>query len=143
MSDDDYEDAGGQVFGESFNDRNRAQTAAGDEYTDDPRTEEGKWNNKIRNLSRTEHMTFSDIKQTADQITNYLNLNPYTFVFAYMIVNFTGEDPINKDMLTSIEKKLKKNSIEHQPFKDIMNLSDVIRYAFLIRETSDKIQVLV
>lgn len=134
MSDDeDYE--GGQVFAESFKDRERAQGGAGEEYGEDPKTPEGKWNIKIKALSRAEGMKFTDIKQTADQIKNYLNLNPYTFVLAYKIVNFKGDDPIDSAKLKEMKTKIEKGNtpIEKEPFSNFMELSDLIRYAYLIR----------
>ena len=136
---DDY-DVGGQVFGVSYSDYNRAQGAFGEEYTENPKTEEGKWNIKVRTLARIEGVKFEDVKDMANQIGKYLNLNPYTFVLAYKIVNLKGDKPINKEMLMKIKIKINTETtpIEKEPLSNIMTLSDVIRYAYLIRATSDR-----
>lgn len=137
MDDDDEDYVGGQVFGTSFRDRERAQGGVGELDNEDPKTPEGKWNIKVKVLARKEGMKFEDVKDMANQIGKYLNLNPYTFVFAYKIVNLRGDKPIDNvklnDMKTKIEKEF--TPIEPELFSNIMNLSDVIRYAYLIRTT--------
>jgi hypothetical protein len=132
---DDEDNEGGQVLAGSFKDRERAQGGVGEEYTEDAKTPEGKWNIKVKALSKAEGMKFIDIKQTADQIKNYLNLNPYTFVLAYKIVNFTGDNPIDAGKLKDMKTKIDKGNtpIEKEPFSNFMELSDLIRYAYLIR----------
>ena len=139
---DDEDNANGQIYGASFKDRERAQGRAGEEASEDQTTPEGKWNMRVMTLTVKEKIKFEDVKDMANQVDNdkYLNLNPYTFVFAYMIVNFTGSDPINKAKLTTVKNKITDeiSPIEKQPFLNFMNLSDVIRYAFLIRAIKDK-----
>ena len=136
---DDEEYVGGQVFGESFNDRNRAQGGVGENFEFEPKTEEGRWNIKVMVLTNQEKMKFSVVKDIANQIDKYLNLNPYTFVLAYKIVNFKGDEPIDTTKLKEIKTKIEKgNTIEEEPFSNFMKISDVIRYAYLIRATYDK-----
>ncbi len=137
---DDEDNANGQVFAGSFKDRERAQGGVGEEYGEDPRTPEGKWNIKVKALTRKEGMKFEDVKDMANQIDKYLNLNPYVFVFAYKVVNKNGVELIDKIKLKDIKTKIERgNSPEKELFSEIMNLSDVIRYAFLIRSTYDKV----
>lgn len=136
---DNEDDDGGQVFGMSWNDRNRAQGAVGEEYGEDPRTAEGKWNIKIKSLTRKEGMKFDEVKNMANQIDNYLNLNPYAFVLAYKIVNLRDDEPIDIEKLKEMKTKIDKTvAPDKEPFSNIMSLSDVIRYAYLIRATNDK-----
>ena len=142
MSDDENEyEVPGQIYGESFNDRNRAQGARGEGMEENPQSKEGQWNIKIKTLAIREELDFIAIKEVADQIPNFLNLNPYTFVFAYKIVKLNGNEPIDKTKLKSVVQKIEKenSTIEpKKPFRDIMTQQDVIRYAFLIRKTIAK-----
>lgn len=142
MSDDEDEyQVGGQIFGESFNDRLRAQGARGEGMEENVQTKEGQWNIKMKSLATREKLDVSAIKEVADQIPNFLNLNPYTFVFAYKIVKLNGNEPIDKIKLKSVVQKLEKENttIEpKKPFNEIMTQQDIIRYAFLIRNTITK-----
>ena len=79
MSDDENEyEVPGQIYGESFNDRNRAQGARGEGMEENPQSKEGQWNIKMKSLAKREDLDldFSAIKEVADQIPNFLNLNP-------------------------------------------------------------------